>query len=59
MFSQRLSLINLTIVFVRKIGEIRSSFGPDRPVHIDPVVFLGTVFAEFRLVTEDSVKTVV
>ena len=45
--------------FVRKIEEIRSSFEPDRPIPTNPVEFSGTVFAEFQIVTEDFVKTVV
>ena len=45
--------------FVRKTEEIRRSFDPDRPILTNPVEFSGTVFAEFQLVTEDFVKTVV
>ena len=45
--------------FVHKIDEIRRSFDPDRPVPTIPVEFSGTAFAEFQLVTEDFVKTVV
>ena len=45
--------------FVHKIDEIRRSFDPDRPIPTDPVEFSGTAFAEFELVTEDFVKTVV
>ena len=45
--------------FVHKIEEIRCSFDPDRPIPTNPVDFSGTVFAEFQLVTEDFVKTVV
>ena len=45
--------------FVHKIEEIRSSFDPDRRIPTNPVEFSGTVFAEFQLVTEDFVKTVV
>ena len=45
--------------FVHKIDEIRRSFDPDRPVPNNPVEFSGTTFAEFQLVTEDFVKTVV
>ena len=45
--------------FVHKIEEIRSSFDPDRPFPTNPVEFSGTIFAEFQLVTEDFVKTVV
>ena len=45
--------------FVRKIKVIRSSFDPDRPIPTNPVQFFGTVFAEFQLVTEDFLKTVV
>ena len=44
--------------FVHKIEEIRSSFGPDKPIPTNPAEFSGTVFAEFHLVTEDFVKTV-
>ena len=44
--------------FVHKIEEIRSSFGPDRPIPTNPAEFSGTVFVEFHLVTEDFVKTV-
>ena len=46
-------------VFVQKTEEIRSSFDPGRPIPTKPVEFSGTVFAEFQLVTEDFVKTVV
>ena len=45
--------------FVHKIGEIRRSFDPDRPIPTSPVEFSGTVFAEFQPVTEDFVKIVV
>ena len=45
--------------FVHKIDEIRRSFDPDRPIPTKPVEFSGTAFAEFQLVTEDFVKTVV
>ena len=45
--------------FVHKIEEIRRSFDPDRPIPTNPVEFSGTAFAEFQLVTEDFVKTVV
>ena len=45
--------------FVQKIDEIRHSFDPDRPIPTNPVEFSGTAFAEFQLVTEDFVKTVV
>ena len=45
--------------FVHKIDKIRRSFDPDRPVPTNPVEFSGTAFAEFQLVTEDLVKTVV
>ena len=45
--------------FVHKTEEIRSSFDPDKPVNTNPVEFSGTAFAEFQLVTEDFVKTVV
>ena len=44
--------------FVHKIEEIRRSFDPDRPIPTNPVGFSGTAFAEFQLVTEDFVKTV-
>ena len=44
--------------FVHKIDEIRRSFDPDRPIPANPVEFSGTAFAEFQLVTEDFVKTV-
>ena len=45
--------------FVHKTDEIRRSFDPDRPIPTNPVEFSGTAFAEFQLVTEDFVKTVV
>ena len=45
--------------FVHKTEEIRRSFDPDRPIPTNPVEFSGTAFAEFQLVTEDFVKTVV
>ena len=45
--------------FVHKIDEIRRSFDPDRPIPTKPVEFSDTAFAEFQLVTEDFVKTVV
>ena len=45
--------------FVHKIDEIRRSFDPDRPIPTNPVEFSGTAFAEFQLVSEDFVKTVV
>ena len=45
--------------FVHKIDEIRRSFDPDRPIPTNSVEFSGTAFAEFQLVTEDFVKTVV
>ena len=45
--------------FVHKIDEIRRSFDPNRPIPTNPVEFSGTAFAEFQLVTEDFVKTVV
>ena len=45
--------------FVRKIEETRSNFDHNRPITINPVEFSGTVFAEFQLVTENFVKTVV
>ena len=45
--------------FVHKIEEIRRSFDPDRPIPTNPFEFSGTAFAEFQLVTEDLVKTVV
>ena len=45
--------------FVHKIEEIRRSFDPDRPIPTNPVEFSGTAFAEFQLVTDDFVKTVV
>ena len=45
--------------FVHKIDEMRRSFDPDRPIPTNPVEFFGTAFAEFQLVTEDFVKTVV
>ena len=44
--------------FVHKIDEIRRSFDPGRPIPANPVEFSGTAFAEFKLVTEDFVKTV-
>ena len=45
--------------FVNKIEEIKHSFDPDRLVSTDSVEFSNTVFAEFQLVIEDFVKTVV
>ena len=45
--------------FVNKTEDIRSSFDLDRPIPTNPVEFSGTAFAEFQLVTEDFVKTVV
>ena len=45
--------------FVHKMDDIRNSFDPDRPIPTNPVEFSGTAFAEFQLVTEDFVKTVV
>ena len=45
--------------FVHKSEEIRSSFDPDRPIPTNPVEFSCTVFAEFQLVTEDFVATIV
>ena len=45
--------------FVHKIEEIRPSFDPDRQIPTNPVEFSGTAFAEFQLVTEDFVNTVV
>ena len=44
---------------VHKTEEIRSSFDSDRPIPTNPDEFSGTVFAEFQIVTEDFVKTVV
>ena len=45
--------------FVHKIEEIRSSVDPDKPIPTNQSEFSGTAFAEFQLVTEDFVKTVV
>ena len=45
--------------FVHNIEEIRRGFDPDRPLPTNPVEFSGTAFAEFQLVTEDFVKTIV
>ena len=45
--------------FVLKTEEIRSSFDPDRPIPTNSVEFSDTFFAEFQLVTEDFVKSVV
>ena len=45
--------------FVQKIEEIRRSFDPDRPIPTNPVELSGTAIAEFQLVTEDFVETVV
>ena len=45
--------------FVHKTEEISSSFDPDRPIPTNPVEFSGIVFAEFQLVTEYFVTTVV
>ena len=47
------------VFFVHKTDEIRSSFDPDRPIPNNAVKFSGTAFAEFHLVTDDFVKTVV
>ena len=44
---------------LHKTEEIRSSFDPDRPFPTYPAEHSGTVFAEFQLVTEDFVKTIV
>ena len=44
--------------FVHNIEEIRISFGPGRPNPTNPVEFSGTVSAQFQLVSEDFVKTV-
>ena len=46
-------------LFVHKIDEIRRSFDPDRPIPTNSVEFSGTAFAEFQLVTEDFVETIV
>ena len=46
-------------IFAHRIEEIRSSFDLDRPIPTNPVELSSTVFAEFQLVTEDFVKTVV
>ena len=46
-------------LFVHNVEEISGSFDPDRPIPTDPVEFSGTAFAEFQLVTEDFIKTVV
>ena len=48
-----------TEFFVLKIDEIRRSLDPDRPIPTNSVEFSGTTFAEFQLVTEDFVKTIV
>ena len=45
--------------FVHKTEEIKRSYDPDRPIPTNPVEFCGAAFAEFQLVTEDFVKTVV
>ena len=45
--------------FVHKFDEIGRSFDPDRPIPTNPVEFSGTAFAEFQLVTEDFLQTVV
>ena len=45
--------------FVHMIEEISRSFDPNRPIPINPVEFSGTAFAEFQLVTEDFVKTII
>ena len=45
--------------FVHTTDEIRRSFDPDRPIPTNQVEFSGTAFAEFQLVSEDFVKTVV
>ena len=44
--------------FVHKTEEIRCSFDPDRPIPTNPVEFSGTAFAEFQLITEGFVKTI-
>ena len=53
-----LFLIRLVIFFVSKIGQIRSSLDPDRPISTDTVEFSGTLFAEFQRITNDCVKEV-
>ena len=57
--SQESVLDKFNEFFVHKSEEIRSSLDPDRPMPTNPMEFPGTVFAEFQLVTEDLVKTVV
>ena len=44
--------------FVSKVEQIRSSLDPDRPLPTDTVEFSGTLFAEFKLITNDCVKEV-
>ena len=44
--------------FVSKIELIRSSLDPDRPIPCDTVEFSGTLFVEFKLITNDCVKEV-
>ena len=39
---------NFNEFFVHKTGEIRRSFGPDRPIPTNPVEFSGTAFADFN-----------
>ena len=46
-------------LFVCKTEEIKSSFDTDRSILTNPAEFSGTAFAEFQLVSEDFVKTVV
>ena len=40
------------------IEHVRSNLDPDTPFPTDTVGFSGTLFAEFQLVTEPCVKTV-
>ena len=44
--------------FVSETEQIRSSLDPDRPIPTDNVEFSWTFFAEFQLVTDDSVTAV-
>ena len=59
MLPSNISPESLPEFFVHKIDKIRRSFEPDRPIPTNPVEFSGTAFAEFQLVTDDFVKTIV
>ena len=45
--------------FVHTTEEIRRSFDPDRPIPTNPIEFSGRALAEFQLITEHFVKTLV